>query len=164
MNSNFNKPMKEYLIQTFNYNDWANKQLLTAILSLPDKTEAVKLFSHLITAQDKWLNRIEKKTGDSTLTWFGPVFPENELAQRWEQSITKWITLLEAETEAGLENKVTFIRPSDGKTMGVRLKDLALQLNYHSIHHRAQMNSLISRQGIKVPATDYIFTALEELD
>lgn len=156
--------MKDYLIQTFQYNHRANQQLLVAILNLPDKTEAVKLFSHLITAQDKWFNRIEKKTDDSALAWFGPVFPEQELARRWEQSVGNWINLLETKTEAGLEDQVTFTRPSDGKTMGVSLKDLALQLNYHSIHHRAQINSLISRQGIKVPVTDYIFTALRELD
>lgn len=156
--------MKDYLIQTFQYNDRANRQLLAAILNLPDKAEAVKLFSHLIMAQDKWLNRIEKKIDDSALTWFGPVIPEQELAQRWEQSVTNWINLLRSETEAGLENYVTFTRPSDGKTIGVSLKDLALQLNYHSIHHRAQINSLISKQGAKVPITDYIFSALKELN
>ncbi len=47
--------------------------------------------------------------------------------------------------------------------MGVTLMDLALQLNYHNIHHRAQINTLISKQGIKPPATDYIFTKLQEL-
>ena len=156
--------MKEYLIQTFRYNDGANKQLLEAIQNLPDKEDAIKLFSHLITAQDKWFNRIAKKVDDSSLAWSGPVFPEKELAQRWEVSVTNWISLLENETEAGLENMISFKRPSDGKTMGVSLKDLALQLNYHSIHHRAQINSLISRQAQKVPLTDYIFTVLKELD
>jgi uncharacterized damage-inducible protein DinB len=156
--------MKEYLIQTFKYNDRANRKLLDVILSLPDKQESVKLFSHLITAQDKWFNRIDRKQDDSTMAWFGPVFPGHELLPRWEKSVNDWINLLEQETEAALENNVTFKRPSDGKTMGVSLKDLALQLNYHSIHHRAQINSLISRQGLKVPVTDYIFTALKELD
>ena len=156
--------MKEYLIQTFKYNDQANRAVLSAIQNLPAKEEAIKLFSHLITAQDKWFNRIEKKVDDSTLTWFGPVFSEQELAGRWEQSVANWITLLERETESGLENYVTFKRPSDGKMMGVSLKDLSLQLNYHSIHHRAQINCLISQQGHKVPLTDYIFTALKEID
>ncbi|MGZ3921946.1 MAG: DinB family protein [Bacteroidia bacterium] len=35
-------------------------------------------------------------------------------------------------------------------------------MNYHSIHHRAQVNTLMSKQGIKPPATDYIFTVLQE--
>jgi uncharacterized damage-inducible protein DinB len=46
--------------------------------------------------------------------------------------------------------------------MQLKIKDLMLQLNYHCIHHRAQVNTLISKQGIKPPATDYIFTVLQE--
>jgi len=58
---------------------------------------------------------------------------------------------------------IIFTRPNDGKKMAVILRDLFLQLNYHSIHHRAQINSLISKQGIKPPATDYILTVLKEV-
>jgi uncharacterized damage-inducible protein DinB len=47
--------------------------------------------------------------------------------------------------------------------MGIKLVDLVLQLNYHSIHHRAQINKLMSQQWIIPPATDYIYTKLIEL-
>ena len=59
---------------------------------------------------------------------------------------------------------VEFKRQSDGITLVVKIKDVVLQLNYHSIHHRAQINKLISRQGITPPATDYIYTAIREAD
>jgi uncharacterized damage-inducible protein DinB len=155
--------MKAYLLDTFRYNDWANKQVITAINTLPEKEEALKLMSHLVTAQDKWFNRIVKETDDQLLTWFGPVFPEKELTYRWEQSVSRWIRFIEDQTEQELEKDIEFIRQSDGKMIRVSIKDVILQLNYHSIHHRAQLNSILSKQGIKPPATDYIFTAMEEV-
>jgi uncharacterized damage-inducible protein DinB len=36
--------------------------------------------------------------------------------------------------------------------------DIALQLNYHSIHHRAQMQVLIRQQGMEPDFIDYIGT------
>lgn len=62
-----------------------------------------------------------------------------------------------------MEEYLQFTRQSDGVKMGVKIKDLALQINLHSVHHRAQINSLLSKQGIKPPATDYIFTKLQEM-
>jgi len=156
--------MKQYLLDTFRYNDWANKQVIAAIGALPEKEEALKLMSHLVTAQDKWFNRIIKETDDQLLTWFGPVFSEMELDGRWEQSISKWIRFIEDCVESELEKDIEFIRQSDGKAIRVSIKDVILQLNYHSIHHRAQLNSILSKQGIKPPATDYIFTAMKEME
>ncbi len=156
--------MKTYLLNTFRYNDRAYKQLLGSINELSEKEEILKLLSHLITAQDKWFNRIVKEADDYLLTWFGPVFSENDLPVLWEQSVSAWIHFIEEHSESDLNNPIEFIRQSDGKMMHVRIKDVMLQLNYHSIHHRAQINSIISKQGIKPPATDYIFTAMKEVN
>lgn len=144
------------------YNDWANRKLIAAIKQSADQTEQIKLFSHLIHTQNKWMNRITKKLGDSSFKWFGEPFGINELEDRWDESITRWISLIEKTDENGLQNDVTFKRGSDGHEMKLSLLDLTLQMNYHSIHHRAQINKLLSAQGIVPPATDYIFTVLRE--
>ena len=44
-----------------------------------------------------------------------------------------------------------------------RLIDIALQLNYHSIHHRAQMQMLIRQQGIEPDFIDYIGTKYKKV-
>jgi uncharacterized damage-inducible protein DinB len=154
--------MKQHLIDTFKYNDWANKKLLEAILQLPDKQEPIRLFSHLITAQDKWFNRITKEVDDAHLNWFGTVFAEEELSQQWQRSVGNWINYIEKNTEDEFQKHIQFSRP-DGKAYQVTIKDVMLQLNYHSMHHRAQINTLIRQQGIKPPLTDYIFTAIKEV-
>lgn len=155
--------MKNYLIEFFEYNKTANLKLLEVIKQLPERDEAIKLFCHLITSQDKWLNRICREIDDAELSWFGPVFNVDQLEQKWTASCQKWIDLLQSESELYLENDVFFSRPSDSKRMAVKLQDIVLQLNYHSIHHRAQINNLISKQGLTPPPTDYIFTAIREV-
>lgn len=155
--------MKTHLIDSLKYNDWANQKLLSVIKQLPNKEESITLFSHLINAQDKWYNRITNQQNDQSLSWSTPVFLLEELEGRWENSVTVWIELINSKTEFELQENVIFTRASDGKQMGIKLVDLVLQLNYHSIHHRAQINKLMSRQGITPPATDYIFTKLVAL-
>lgn len=155
--------MKQYLIDLFLYNYQANNKLLGVIYTLPQTEESVRLFSHLILAQDKWFNRIVNESEDSSMHWMFPVIPLNELASRWDLSCKRWLRCIEEKNDNELQEDVVFKRVSDGKTLGVKLIDVILQLNYHNIHHRAQINSLISKQGAAPPQTDYIFTKLREL-
>lgn len=155
--------MKTHLVDSLNYNDWANQKLLPVIKQLPDKDQSIKLFSHLINAQNKWYNRVTKLEEDAGFSWSSPVFILEELETHWKNSLSVWIDLITSKTESDLEETIVFTRASDGQQMGIKLVDLVLQLNYHSIHHRAQINKLISQQGVTPPTTDYIFTKLIEL-
>ena len=155
--------MKNYLLDFLNYNYQVNIKLLETIYQLPEKEEAVKLFSHLILAQDKWMNRIAKEQEDSSIHWMFPVIPLEELASKCDASSNAWLRLIEQKSDEELQQDIIFKRASDGKSMEIRLLDLILQINYHNIHHRAQINTLISKQGITPPQTDYIFTKLREL-
>lgn len=155
--------MKQYLIDFFNFNHQANHKLLEVMHQLPEKEPAIKLFSHMILAQDKWMNRITKNVEDSSIQWMLPIIPANELGSRWDTSIQAWLKLIHQSTEDELQQDLVFKRANDGKSMAIKLTDLILQLNYHCIHHRAQINTLMSQQGITPPQTDYIFTKLREL-
>jgi uncharacterized damage-inducible protein DinB len=154
--------MKRYLIDFFKFNDWANRKLLDTIKNIPDKEEPVKLFGHIIMAQNRWYNRITKKHDDSTQSWSGSVIPLDQLEGAWSDSLGKLIHILESGDETILENKIVFRRPSDSKDMIVKMQDIMLQLNYHSVGHRAQINRIIRLQGVTPPATDYILTVLKE--
>ena len=126
--------MRKHLISLFEYNDWANRKLLETIKLLPEKEDAMKLFSHLISAQDKWFNRISKHKEDSLFNWFGETHSIETVEQKWNESYKNWNDLLK-NTEIQTDEDIIFKRPSDDKELKVRLEDLILQLNYHSIHH-----------------------------
>jgi len=147
--------MKQYLIDTFHWNDRANRRVLAKIRELPDPEQAGELFSHLINSQKKWIQRIEVFPRDPNLDWWKPVYPLQELETEWEKSLEVWLDLIANRSEAELFENVKWVG-FDGSVYTGPLKDIALQLNYHSIHHRAQIQSLIRAQGLEPDFVDYI--------
>jgi uncharacterized damage-inducible protein DinB len=154
--------MKEYIIETFQFNDITNKNLLRKIEHLPDRTECIKVFSHLINSQYKWMARIVHDPAAPEMSWWDPVYPFERLEQEWEKSLQLWIDYLPPLTEQQILEEVDFIG-FDGGTWAARLIDIALQLNYHSIHHRAQIQTIIRAQGLEPDFVDYIGTKYRKI-
>ena len=154
--------MKQYLIETFRYNDYANKLALAKIRELPERQECIRFFSHLINSMNKWLARISHTPGYTELDWWDPVYELDDLEAKWDECLKTWLSFLESKTEEELFEEVEFIG-FDGYDFAAVLKDIALQLNYHSIHHRAQIQYLIRQQGIEPDFVDYIGTKYRKL-
>jgi uncharacterized damage-inducible protein DinB len=153
--------LKDHLADMFRYNEAANIKLLTRILQLPDATECTRLFSHLVNCQFKWLARIRQLPGYHELSWWDPVYPGSELEHQWRKSIARWLAYLETTSDEELEQEVQY-RGDEGM-FAATPKDIALQLNYHSIHHRAQMQLIIRSQGLEPDFLDYIGTKFRKL-
>lgn len=149
----FNK----YLIDTFNYNDYANKRLLNKIKLLPNKKECIKFFSHLINSQNKWMERIIEGKNAHEMSWWEPYYELDQLEEKWNDSLQIWINYIRTKTETELSTRIEFIGNS-GDVYTASPQDIALQLNYHSIHHRAQMQTIIRQQGLIPDPLDYIWT------
>ena len=154
--------MKEYLISTFNFNEQANLRQLEKIRLLPDKTQCIKFFSHLINCQLRWFARVTHDPDVQKMSWWEPLYKEEELAERWSKSVKIWIDFLESKPEEEILKPVRYIGV-DGGQWEARLSDIALQLNYHSIHHRAQMQTIIRQQGREPDFLDYIGTVARKI-
>ena len=154
--------MKQYLLETFTFNDYANKLVLEKIRQLPDKEECVKFLSHLTNSQYKWMARIVQNPDAPQMSWWDPVYILEDIEKEWNKSLQLWIEFLESKTENELFAEVQFTG-FDGGRWTAKLKDIALQLNYHSIHHRAQIQSLIRKQGLEPDFVDYIGTVYKKL-
>lgn len=147
--------MKQYLTETFWFNDYANKRTLAKLGELREKDESIRFFSHLINSMNKWLARIEKTPGYTDLDWWLPIYELEELEARWDDCLQRWLDLIDSKTEEQLLEEVEFIG-FDGADFAATIKDIALQLNYHSIHHRAQIQYLIRQQGVEPDFVDFI--------
>ena len=81
---------------------------------------------------------------------------------KWDEGLNSWLEFIESKTEDELHDEVEFIG-FDGHDFAAVLKDIALQLNYHAIQHRSQIQYLIRRQGIAPDFVDYIGTKYRKL-
>jgi len=154
--------MKNYLIDTFKYNDAANKKLLEKFSLLNEMEESVKLFSHLINCQYKWMARITQNPMARDMSWWEPLYDFGKLNEEWTKSLNLWISYITERTDEELSTEITFIGFDDA-IWAATPQDIALQLNYHSIHHRAQIQTLIRQQGIEPDFVDYIGTKYRKL-
>jgi uncharacterized damage-inducible protein DinB len=155
--------MKEYLIEAFLFNDGMNKRMLKKINELTDKEGCVKYFGHLINSQYKWMARIKEDERAKEMSWWDPVYTFEKLEEKWNESFQAWINFLQQKSEKEIFEEVEFTGYDGGKWRA-RLVDIALQLNYHSIHHRAQMQMLIRQQGLEPDFIDYIGTKYKKVE
>ena len=125
--------MQEYLLESFRFNDETNRRMLRKVRQLPDKHEFIRYFSHLVNSQNKWLARIVENEKSKQMSWWEPVYEFDELENQWTQSLNKWILFLQSRSEEDLYTEVEFTGYDNGQ-WAARLVDIALQLNYHSIH------------------------------
>lgn len=153
---------KQYLIDTFQFNDQANKAILQKIMLLPEKKEAVRLFNHLTNSQFKWLARILHDSRLQEMDWWLPDYELHEMESKWEESLQQWLHYLDGMTESELLKEVEFIGMEE-KRYAATPGDIALQLNYHSIHHRAQITRIVREQGFAPDFTDYIRTKFRKI-
>ena len=147
--------MKQYLIEFFMFNDRANKTILEKIKLMPSPGDAVKLFTHMINSLNKWMARLTNAIGETDLLWFEAPYKLDELESRWSEVLKSWIDYLNALTEDEFNSEIKFTS-SEGKKLGALLKDITLQINYHQIHHRAQICTMLRKQGIEPPFIEYI--------
>ena len=154
--------IRQHLIDVFQFNDQANRRMIAKIRSLPNPAEPVRFISHMINSQNKWMARILQYPNAPKMDWWEPVYKLDDLEPEWGTSVTRWITFLEMKEEPQLFEEVYFIGKDDGR-WSAPLKDIALQLNYHSFHHRAQIQMMIRSQGVEPDFIDYIGASYKKL-
>ncbi len=153
---------KDHLIELFKFNDMTNKRLFKKIGLLGDQEECVKFASHLINCQYKWMARIVEGERANEMSWWNPLYSLDQLEEEWDKSLKPWLDFIDSRTDEELETEREFLG-FDGGNWAATPKDIALQLNFHSIHHRAQIQTIIRAQGIEPDFVDYIGTKARKL-
>ena len=147
--------IRDFLMEMFDLNRQANTKMVSNISKLSAPEESIRLLSHLVNCQYKWLDRIRQFPEDSNLDWWDPLYSLEELPEQFEKSSLLWIDYLSDKSDDEIETSMKYVG-YDGSTWEARLKDIALQLIFHSFHHRAQMQMMVRSQGQKPAFIDYI--------
>jgi uncharacterized damage-inducible protein DinB len=147
--------MKDYFIKLFNYDRFANLQMLDCILAANQSLKAVQLMAHLLAAQQIWLKRCKHLPAPGGALW--PDWPATEFKAMIESNYAAWISFLEQADDADF-GKLIVYQNSKGESFENSLTDILAHLINHGTHHRAQIGQQLKLSGLeKLPASDYIF-------
>ncbi|MFH1195143.1 MAG: DinB family protein [bacterium] len=155
--------MKHHFINLFQYDDWANTQIISSLHSVLEPPEkAVSLISHIIAAQDLWLDRIVGKSDFNISVWDS--YSVQECAVLSKQSSDNWIKYIRRTGEQHYNDLITY-KNIKGIEYSTPLKDIFTHVVYHSTHHRGQINSVLRENSIEPPEISYItYTRLTNED
>lgn len=146
--------MKEYFINLFKYEVWANKEISDCLISINEPPEkALSLMSHIINAQVIWLSRITGKTIDVNSVW--KTIPESEITSALNNSSAALRDYLTGLSESDIERIIEY-KNIKGEEFKSSLKDILTHLSFHSAYHRGQIILLMKPYVNELPSTDYI--------
>lgn len=147
---------KSLLTELFVFNHKSNERMIDVVLGLDQhRDEGIRVMSHLINSQNKWLARLQLFPVAPDMDWWLPVYPAHQLKEELAKCNEQWLAYLGACEESDLDREAPFVG-HDGTQWASRLRDIALQLVFHSFHHRAQLQMLIREEGLQPDFIDYI--------
>jgi uncharacterized damage-inducible protein DinB len=149
--------MKAFLKDMFRVNLNANLRMSDFVRDVSPNDEIRKHLSHLANCQYKWLDRLQVFPQNSGLDWWDPVYDLEEIKLKFTESTQRWIDYLDSKAEHELSVEINY-RGQDESIWTAELKDIVLQLIFHSFHHRAQIQMIIRANGQAPQFIDYIGT------
>jgi len=144
--------MKSYFQKLYRYNQWANTgicQHLKALSNVPP--EVSKRFSHIVSAEEIWYNRIEP-LGFGPLALF-EIQPLEVLEPRLNASARRWLELVEQTIDFEL---LINYRNLAGQAFESSLCDILIHVANHGTYHRGQIAILLRQHSLEPLPTDFI--------
>jgi len=143
----------EHLQRLFVYDDWANREVLAVLQQAePVPARALKLVSHVLSAERLWLERLQQQKQTH------PVWPDFTLKECETEAADLpglWKSYLDAAREAGLSRLVNY-KNSKGEAWTNRKDDILLHVIMHSAYHRGQIATDMRAAGFTPAYTDFI--------
>lgn len=146
--------MLDYILKLMAHEHWANRELLTALTSLPAAPPRTReLVRHLFAAHLLWDKRLHGEEVRKFAAW--PELSLDECGSLNESYADKWRRYLQGLPQPLEAQTISFVG-LDGNRHTYRIVDLLTQLHAHSVHHRAQIVVEMRAAGLEPVATDYI--------
>jgi uncharacterized damage-inducible protein DinB len=131
------------------YSCWANEAWINFIERVGPADEfLVKRMSHILLGEDAWFGRMAGVGADPNV-WSVLTFAQ--MRERLAQHCDVYDSLLRSD----LSRVVDYTRFT-GEKYRSPISDILVHLSHHGAHHRAQMATHISAQGVTPINTDFI--------
>ncbi len=146
--------MKNHFRDLIKYNDWANQRMLITLEEANTEDEGLlTMFSHIISAQIIWLNRIKDLPTSPFPIW--EKYKLRGLRTMTMESSTNWFNYIEEHQFSTFEEMI-FYKNSQGKRYENTIREIITQVVNHSTYHRGQLAQSMKASGIQPPRTDFM--------
>lgn len=144
--------MKEYFLKLYQYNEWANRRVLSCIDQQNVNDEKIlSLMGHIVAAQFLWLHRIKALSPPDLKLWGSYTLPQ--LTKLAEDAGKQWIQFVEKTDTFNRELSYTNYV---GDPYVNNVETIMIHLVNHSTYHRAQIALLLRQKGFEPVNTDLI--------
>ncbi|HKH98850.1 MAG TPA: DinB family protein [Candidatus Sulfotelmatobacter sp.] len=144
--------LADYLRRQFDYDEWANREVLAAIRATGADERSLKLMAHILSAERLWLERLKHQPQTS------PVWPKGDLAECEAQAAELarlWREFLDLITAGDVAQSISY-KNSKGEVWTNAIVDILTHVVIHSAYHRGQIASHMRALGQTPAYTDFI--------
>lgn len=145
--------MRDYFNRSFEYNNWANRETLSALrqaATLPPRSQ--QFMAHIVASENLWLFRLrdEKKP---IVVW--PDLTLDQCAAHLSSVEAQWKSFFEGLEPNGLNRTVSYVN-TKGQPFENRVEDILTHVLLHASYHRGQVASDLRTNGLEPAYTDFI--------
>ncbi|SHI01152.1 Uncharacterized damage-inducible protein DinB (forms a four-helix bundle) [Chryseolinea serpens] len=145
--------MKQYFLKLYQYNQWANNRVLSALTRQHVSDEKILgLLGHIVAAQFLWLHRIKGLPPAQVKLWGGE-YSLAQLTTMAEEVGRLWLEFVESTDNFNRE--LTYTNYTGDPYIN-NVEMIMIHLVNHSSYHRAQIAMQLRQKGFEPINTDFI--------
>ena len=143
----------EHLRRLFAYDDWANREVLSALRTAePSPVRSQRLLAHIAGAEQLWLGRLLR---DRSPVEVWPELTPEQCEAKLDDLSRRWGSYLAGMTAEKLSSRIAYVN-SKGEPWESAAEDVLLHIVMHSAYHRGQMATEMRAAGHTPAYTDLI--------
>jgi uncharacterized damage-inducible protein DinB len=155
--------LKDYLIELYEYNYWANKRYLTVAETLTEEQlfrkqghswDSVQaIFVHMMSSERMWPQRWLGEQGSFLDLKDFPTVAS--VRAYWVEVENNMRYFIAEQTEQSLMNNITYTNPK-GETFTLPLWQMVVQPPNHNTHHRGELAAMFALMNIPHPEEEVV--------
>jgi uncharacterized damage-inducible protein DinB len=144
--------MKSYFLKLYQYNEWANRRVLKAILEQMVTDEKIlSLFSHQMVANFLWLHRVKGLPPPPYELW--KTYSTDVLTKMVDDASRDWLAFIR---DNETFDRVLKYNNFTGDYFENNVEHIMMHLVNHGTYHRGQIALLMRMRGYQPINTDFI--------
>lgn len=146
--------MKEYYLNIFKYDFWANMKLIQSLKEQNINDESVlRLLSHMVIAELVWINRIKKLNYEGLKIW--DLLSLDECEKIVKEVNAGYLEYINGLSEDDFNSMMTY-KNTKGIEYENTIRETLTHVGFHSAYHRGQIAKEVRRLNKEPVLTDYI--------